>query len=52
MVGGRSALRLLGRLGEHLGVAEATLTYRDDPFGVTYLVARWDLGPAAVRIGA
>lgn len=38
MVGGRSALRLLGHLGEP---DRAELSYRDDPFDVSYFVARW-----------
>ena len=44
MVGGRSVRRLLGTLGRRLGVARATLAHREDPFGVSYFVARWDLG--------
>jgi len=44
MVGGRSVLRLLGLLGERLHPTRAALTHREDPFGVSYLVARWDLG--------
>lgn len=44
MVGGRSVLRLLGLLGERLRPSRAGLTHRDDPYGVSYLVARWDLG--------
>lgn len=43
MVGGRSVLRLLGRLGERRGLAEAALLHRSDPFGVSYLVASWEL---------
>lgn len=43
MVGGRSVLRLLGLLGDRLAPTAATLTHRDDPYGVSYLVARWDL---------
>jgi hypothetical protein len=44
MVGGRSVLRLLGTLGLSPGPETAELTYRDDPFGVSYFVARWDVG--------
>jgi hypothetical protein len=43
MVGGRSVLRLLGRLGDRLPPTAAELTHRDDPYGVSYFVARWDL---------
>lgn len=43
MVGGRSVFRLLGALGVAAGVEAAELTYRDDPFGVSYFVARWSL---------
>lgn len=42
MVGGRSALRLLGHLG---APDQAELSYRDDPFGVSYFVARWSFDP-------
>ncbi len=41
MVSGRDVLRLLGWLAE--APAEASLDYRDDPFGVSYLVASWQL---------
>jgi hypothetical protein len=41
MVGGRSVLRLLGRLGVPV---RAELSYRDDPFGVSYFVATWTFG--------
>jgi hypothetical protein len=44
MVGGRSVLRLLGRLGDRRPPVRAALTHREDPYGVSYLVARWDLG--------
>ena len=44
MVGGRSVLRLLGTLGLPDGPEAAGLTYRDDPFGVSYFVARWTVG--------
>jgi len=44
MVGGRSVLRLLGLLGDRRRPAAAALTHREDPYGVSYLVARWDLG--------
>lgn len=44
MVGGRSVLRLLGLLGERRRPTAAALTHREDPYGVAYLVARWDLG--------
>lgn len=44
MVGGRSVLRLLGLLGDRRRPARATLAHREDPYGVSYLVARWDLG--------
>lgn len=44
MVLGRTALRVLGALALRQGTRpRARLTYRDDPFGVTYLVATWDL---------
>jgi hypothetical protein len=43
MVGGRSVFRLLGTLGLPGGPETAALTYRDDPFGVSYFVARWSL---------
>jgi hypothetical protein len=43
MVGGRSVFRLLGSLGLAAGVDSAELPYRDDPFGVSYFVARWTL---------
>ncbi len=43
MVGGRSAFRLLGLLGDRLPPTAAELTHRDDPYGVSYFVARWDL---------
>ena len=41
MVGGRSAFRLLGAVGLAGGSVDAALAYRDDPFGVSYFVARW-----------
>jgi hypothetical protein len=42
MVLGSSAFRLLGALALHRGTAvDAALTYRDDPLGVSYFVARW-----------
>lgn len=44
MVGGRSVLRLLGLLGDRLPPTSAALTHREDPYGVSYIVARWDLG--------
>lgn len=44
MVGGRSVLRLLGLLGERRRPVHAALTHREDPYGVSYLVARWNLG--------
>lgn len=44
MVGGRSVLRLLGLLGDRRRPTRAVLTHREDPYGVSYLVARWDLG--------
>lgn len=44
MVGGRSVLRLLGLLGDRARPTHAALTHREDPYGVSYLVARWDLG--------
>jgi len=44
MVGGRSVLRLLGLLGDRVRPIHAALTHREDPYGVSYLVARWDLG--------
>jgi hypothetical protein len=44
MVGGRSVFRLLGALGHPDGPGAAELTYRDDPFGVSYFVARWTVG--------
>jgi hypothetical protein len=44
MVGGDPVLRLLGVLGLAAGVEAAGLDYRDDPYGVSYFVARWVLG--------
>lgn len=44
MVAGRTVFRLLGTLGLVAGVEEVGLSYRDDPFGVSYFVARWSLG--------
>jgi hypothetical protein len=42
MVLGRSSFRLLGTVAlAQGGRVHATLCYRDDPFGVTYLVALW-----------
>lgn len=46
MVGGRSVLRLLGILGDRCPPTRAALTHREDPYGVSYLVARWDLPTA------
>lgn len=44
MVLGRTSLRVLGALAVRQGTRpHARLTYRDDPFGVTYLVATWEL---------
>lgn len=43
MVAGRSVFRLLGRIAEERPVT-ASLDYRDDPFGVSYFVARWTIG--------
>ncbi len=46
MVLGRTPLRLLGTVAAGsagAGAVDADLTYRDDPFGVTYLVATWRL---------
>lgn len=42
MVGGRSVFRLLGRIAGERPVT-AALDYRDDPFGVSYFVARWSI---------
>lgn len=43
MVGGGSVFRLLGHLAARAGQPRrADLTYRADPFGVSYFVARWD----------
>lgn len=44
MVGGRSVFRLLGLLGGRRPPSHAELRHREDPYGVSYLVARWDLG--------
>lgn len=44
MVGGDPVFRLLGALGLVAGVEAAGLDYRDDPYGVSYFVARWVLG--------
>lgn len=44
MAEGRAALRLMGALAGD-GPASAELRYRDDPFGTSYFVARWDLRP-------
>jgi hypothetical protein len=44
MVGGAPVFRLLGALGLAAGVEAAGLDYRDDPYGVSYFVARWVLG--------
>ena len=44
MVDGRSVFRLLGLLGDRCDPVRARLTHREDPYGVSYLVARWDLG--------
>jgi hypothetical protein len=42
MVLGAAALRLLGRLAQRQpNPPQATLSYRDDPFGVSYFVATW-----------
>jgi hypothetical protein len=43
MVGGRSVFRLLGLVAGDKPV-KAALDYRDDPFGVSYFVARWSIG--------
>jgi hypothetical protein len=43
MVGGRSVLRLLGMLAGERAVT-AALDHREDPFGVSYFVARWRIG--------
>lgn len=43
MAGGRSVLRLLGILGDRCRPVRAELIHRDDPYGVSYFVARWDL---------
>ena len=43
MVDGRSVFRLLGILGDRCDPVRAGLTHRQDPYGVSYLVARWDL---------
>ncbi len=44
MVLGSTSLRVLGALAVQQGSRpRARLTYRDDPFGVTYLVATWEL---------
>ena len=46
MVLGSSAFRVLGAVAlSQGGPTETTLTYRDDPFGVTYLVALWHFTP-------
>ena len=37
-------VRLLGLLGDRRRPTRARLTHREDPHGVSYLVARWDLG--------
>jgi hypothetical protein len=48
MVLGRRSFRLLGAVAlAHGGSVDATLSYRDDPFGVTYLVASWTFTPSA-----
>lgn len=44
MVGGHPVFRLLGAVGTAVGVEAAGLDYRDDPYGVSYFVARWVLG--------
>jgi hypothetical protein len=44
MVGGAAVLRLLGAFGATRGVRSADLDLREDPFGVSYFVARWELG--------
>lgn len=47
MVLGRPAVQVLAGVAATTGpVAEAVLDYRDDPFGVTYLVARWRFSEA------
>lgn len=43
MVDGRAVFRLLGLLGGRCRPVRAGLTHREDPYGVSYLVARWDL---------
>lgn len=50
MVGGRSVLRLLGLLGDRRRPVRAGLLHREDPYGVSYLVARWDLGPVVASV--
>lgn len=44
MVDGGPVFRLLGTLGVAAGVEASELSYRDDPHGVSYFVARWVLG--------
>ncbi len=42
MVLGSAAFRVLGAVASRQGLpARAALTYRDDPFGVSYFVAAW-----------
>lgn len=43
MVGGRGVLRLLGLLATRRPPSRAELLHREDPYGVSYFVARWDL---------
>ncbi|MGZ6803679.1 MAG: hypothetical protein ACXVFU_11575 [Nocardioidaceae bacterium] len=43
MVLGRAAFAVLGACAGSRGPVTADLAYRDDPFGVTYLVALWSL---------
>jgi hypothetical protein len=46
MVHGSASFRLLGAVGLRCGPPSATaLTYRGDPFGVTYFTALWHLAP-------
>jgi hypothetical protein len=47
LVLGSTSLRVLGALAVRQGSApRATLSYRDDPFGVSYLVATWSFSDA------
>jgi hypothetical protein len=50
MVSGSTAFRLLGAVAlAHGSTVHGSLAYRDDPFGVTYLVATWHLGREGVN---